>query len=635
VRTSDLAPISGAQALRIVIVGHVDHGKSTLVGRLLHDTGSLPEGKFEQIQAVCKRRGMPFEWAFLMDALQAERDQNITIDVSQIWFHSGTRSYVIIDAPGHKEFLKNMVTGAASAGAALLLIAANEGVQEQSKRHAYLLSMLGVDQVIVLINKMDLVDYSESVFREIEEEYRAFLEKLGVRPIVFIPISARDGLNLVEPARGPVDWYSGPTLMRALDRLPVPSAEADGPLRFAVQDIYRFDERRIVAGRVESGTMRVGDYVVFSPNSKTSTVASIERWNAPLKDSASAGESVGLILSEPIFVERGHIASHDTEAPIETKRFRARIFWMGDKPFAIGKRYNVKLLTQEIECQLVSVDRVIDATSLDTFSGVRFSVVKNEVAEVTIQTRSPLVMDNHDKIDTSGRFVVVDDRDVAGGGIIFGGTYIQRERIQSTNLFWSEGRIDQRIRIERNGHRGMVIWLTGLSGSGKSTLARALETNLFNRHMQVYVLDGDNVRHGLNSNLGFTPQDRVENIRRVAEVAKLMADAGLVVITSLISPYRLDRSRARDVILSEEVEFVEVHVAAPLQVCERRDPKNLYKRARSGEIKNFTGIDAPYEEPENPEITIHTDRESVKESVGRLLDFLIPRLQLEIAEYEI
>ncbi len=602
---------------------------------LLHDTGSLPEGKFEQIQAVCKRRGMPFEWAFLMDALQAERDQNITIDVSQIWFRSETRSYVIIDAPGHKEFLKNMVTGAASAGAALLLIAANEGVQEQSKRHAYLLSMLGVDQVIVLINKMDLVDYSESVFREIEKEYRAFLEKLGVRPIVFIPISARDGLNLVGPAGGPVSWYSGPTLMRALDRLPVPSAEADGPLRFAVQDIYRFDERRIVAGRVESGTMRVGDHIVFSPNNKTSSVASIERWNAPLKDSASAGESVGLILSEPIFVERGHIASHDTEAPIETKRFRARIFWMGDKPFAIGKRYNVKLLTQEIECQLVSVDRVIDATSLDTFSGVRLSVVKNEVAEVTIQTRSPLVMDNHDKIDTTGRFVVVDERDVAGGGIIFGGTYVQRERIQSTNLFWSEGRIDQRIRIERNGHRGMVIWLTGLSGSGKSTLARGLETNLFNRHMQVYVLDGDNVRHGLNSNLGFTPQDRVENIRRVAEVAKLMADAGLVVITSLISPYRLDRSRARDVILSDEVEFVEVYVAAPLPVCERRDPKNLYKRARSGEIKDFTGIDAPYEEPENPEITIYTDRESVKESVGRLLDFLIPRLQLDIAEYEI
>jgi bifunctional enzyme CysN/CysC len=631
----EFAPNSGAHALRIVIVGHVDHGKSTLVGRLLHDTGSLPEGKFEQIQAVCRRRGMPFEWAFLMDALQTERDQNITIDVSQIWFRSETRSYVIIDAPGHKEFLKNMVTGAASAGAALLLIAANEGVQEQSKRHAYLLSMLGVDQVLVLINKMDLVDYSESIFLQIEKEYREFLERLGIHPVRFIPISARDGLNLVEPSNGAAAWYSGPTLLRALDRLPAPNVESDGPLRFAVQDVYRFDERRIIAGRIESGMLRVGDHIVFSPNHKISSVASIERWNAPLKDTASAGESVGLILTEPIFVERGHIGSHDTETPIEAKRFRARIFWMGDRPFSIGKRYNVKLLTQEIECQLVSVDRVIDATSLETLVGLRLSVMKNEVAEVTIQARSPLVMDNHDKVDTSGRFVVVDERDVAGGGIIFGGAYVERERIHSTNLFWSEGRIDQRVRTERNGHRGTVVWLTGLSGSGKSTLARALETNLFNRHMQVYVLDGDNIRHGLNSNLGFTPDDRVENIRRVAEVAKLMADAGLVVITSLISPYRLDRTRARNVILRDEIEFIEVHVAAPLQVCEHRDPKNLYKRARSGEIKNFTGIDAPYEEPENPEITIHTDRESVKESVGRLLDFLIPRLQLDLAEYEI
>jgi bifunctional enzyme CysN/CysC len=244
-------------------------------------------------------------------------------------------------------------------------------------------------------------------------------------------------------------------------------------------------------------------------------------------------------------------------------------------------------------------------------------------------------MDNHDKVDTAGRFVIVDERDVAGGGIIFGGTYVERERIQSTNLFWSEGGIDYRIRSERNGHRGMVVWLTGLSGSGKSTLARALETNLFNRHMQVYVLDGDNLRFGLNSNLGFSPDERVENIRRVAEVAKLMADAGLVVITSLISPYRLDRSRAREAILSSNVEFIEVHVSAPLQICERRDPKSLYKRARSGEIKDFTGIDAPYEEPENPELIIHTDRESLKESVGRLLDFLIPRLQLDLAEYEI
>ena len=621
--------------LRIVIVGHVDHGKSTLVGRLLYETGSLPEGKFENIQAVCQRRGMPFEWAFLMDALQTERDQNITIDVSQIWFRSEKRPYVVIDAPGHKEFLKNMVTGAASADAALLLIAANEGIQEQSKRHAYLLSMLGVDQVIVLVNKMDLVNYSESVFEQIETEYRDFLGRLGIRPLKFIPIAAREGLNLIRPIAGVADWYSGQTIMQALDELPAPSSEENGPLRFAVQDVYRFDERRIVAGRVESGTVKVGDCIIFSPNNKSASVASIERWNSLQRDEALAGESIGITLSEAIFVERGHIGSLDYETPIETNRFRARVFWMGDRPLAIGKRYKVKLLTQEVECQLASVDRVIDATSLDASTGLRLSVVKNEVAEVTIQARSSLVMDNHEKVATSGRFVIVDERDVAGGGIIFGGTYVERSPIQSTNIFWSEGEIDYRTRTERNGHRGMVVWLTGLSGSGKSTLARSLETNLFHRHMQVYVLDGDNVRHGLNSNLGFSPEDRVENIRRVAEIAKLMADSGLIVITSFISPYRLDRLRAREIILSADVEFVEVYVAAPLQVCEQRDPKKLYKRARSGEIKNFTGIDAPYESPEDPEITIHTDRESVRDSVGRILDYLTPRLQLDSAEYEI
>jgi bifunctional enzyme CysN/CysC len=624
----------GGEALRIVIVGHVDHGKSTLVGRLLHDTGSLPDGKFEQIQAVCQRRGMPFEWAFLMDALQAERDQNITIDVSQIWFSSALRPYVIIDAPGHKEFLKNMVTGAATADAALLLIAANEGVQEQSKRHAYLLSMLGVSKVIVIVNKMDLVAYSDSVFEQIEAEYRDFLQKLGVQPLTFIPISAKEGVNLTS-AGEQMSWYKGSSLLAALDDLPTPVRETNGPLRFAVQDVYRFDHRRIIAGRIESGNMRVGDILNFSPNNKASRVASIERWKAPQTEIGKAGDSIGITLSEQIFVERGHVGSHEEGGPIETNRFRARIFWMGERPLSLETRYKIKLMTQEVECQLVSIDRVIDAVSLDTAAGLRRSVARNEVAEVTIQARAPLVMDNYERIPTSGRFVVVDGRDVAGGGIIFGGVYVDSEAVRSQNIFWSDSTITHRIRTERNGHRGGVIWFTGLSGSGKSTLARSLERHLFNQQMQVYVLDGDNARHGLNSNLGFSPEDRVENIRRVAEVAKLMADAGLIVITSFISPYRLDRARARKLILSADVDFFEVYLDTPLEICEQRDPKNLYKRARAGEIKEFTGIDAPYEIPESSELTIRTGSQTVEESITQMLEYLIPRLALDAAEYEI
>jgi bifunctional enzyme CysN/CysC len=621
--------------LRVVIVGHVDHGKSTLVGRLLHDTGSLPAGKLDQIRAVCRRRGMPFEWAFLMDALQAERDQNVTIDVSHIWFRSGLRPYVIIDAPGHKEFLKNMVTGAAQADAALLLIAANEGVQEQSKRHAYLLSMLGVRQVIVLVNKMDTVGYDQEVFRQIEREYRRFLEHLRVQPKTFIPVAARDGVNLVERGLDAMAWYQGETLLESLDRLETPAPAVDQPLRFAVQDVYRFDERRLIAGRVEAGCLRVGDAIVFAPNNKEAVVASIERWQSPPKSFAFSGESVGLTLQEQVFVERGHIASHRQNNPVETNRFKAKVFWMGERPLALSKRYRLKLLTQEVDCEIASIDRVIDATSLESSLAKRSSVMRNEVAEITIQARAPLVMDNYDRIPASGRFVIVDERDVSGGGIVFDELYLSRTEVRSANISWSESAVSRKARAERNSHVGVVVWLTGLSGSGKSTLARALEWELFSQQKHVYVLDGDNVRHGLNANLGFAPEDRVENIRRVAEVAKLMADAGFIVLTSFISPYRIDRRRAREIVLSGNIDFIEVHVAAPLATCEARDPKNLYKKARAGEIQAFTGISAPYEEPENPEIRIHTESEGVEQSVNHLLEFLLPRLNPESVEYEI
>ena len=619
---------SEQRALRVVIVGHVDHGKSTLVGRLLYETGSLPEGKFEQIQTVCRRRGMQFEWAFLMDALQAERDQNITIDVSQIWFKTRRRNYVIIDAPGHKEFLKNMVSGAASADAALLLIDAHEGIQEQSRRHAYLLSLLGIRQVVVVVNKMDLVDFDQAVYKRIEADYRTFLRQLNVQPLQFLPMAARDGVNMVAPDPK-TSWYEGPTLIQTLDDLEQPVPPADLPLRFAVQDVYRFDHRRILAGRVESGTLRVGDTVVFAPANKESVVASIEFWNAPQRNAASAGESIGITLEEQIFVERGCVGIHIDQMPIETNRFRARIFWMGDRPLSLAKKYKIKLLTQEIECQLASIDRVIDASTLEASSAIRRTVEKNEVAEVTIQSRGPLVMDNYDRLQTSGRFVLVDGNDVAGGGVVFGGVYLVHKQVKSSNITWSESHVRYQDRIERNGHPGLVVWMTGLSGSGKSTLARALEKELFGRQMQTYVLDGDNMRHGLNSNLSFSPEDRVENIRRVAEVAKLMADAGVITVTSFISPYRLDRVRAREIVASSGVEFVEVYVSASLEVCEKRDPKNLYRKARAGEIKGFTGLDAPYEFPENPELVLETAEESAEACLERLLDFLLPRLRID------
>jgi bifunctional enzyme CysN/CysC len=528
-----------------------------------------------------------------------------------------------------------MITGAASADAAVLLIAANEGVREQSRRHGYLLSLLGIRQVVVAVNKMDLVDYSEEVFNKVVAEYTEFLTQIGLEARQFVPISARNGFNVAD--RAPVDagsetpmpWYDGPTVTDMLDTFEPPKPLNHMPLRFPVQDVYRFDARRLIAGRIESGTLKVGDTLTFSPNNKTSTVASIEHWNAPARDSATAGESVTITLTEQIFVERGHVASHEDDSPIESNRFHARLFWMGKRNLTVGERTRIKLATQELDAEIVSIERIIDASTLETITDGRNHIARNDVAEVTIRTRGALVMDNADRNPLLGRFVIVDNRQVAGGGIIFGGIYTDRAKIKSTNIFWSEGDVTKEHRFRRNGHKGAVIWLTGLSGSGKSTISNAIEREFFNRHMHTCVLDGDNVRHGLNANLGFSPEDRLENIRRVAEVARLMADAGLIVITAFISPYRADRRRAREIALEGGCDFIEVFVNAPLEVCEQRDPKSLYKKARAGEIKGFTGIDAPYEAPEDPEVTVHTDRQTLNESVTAILETLLPRVKTD------
>ena len=630
--SSNTLPAPASDRLRVVFVGHVDHGKSTLIGRIFHDTNSLPDGKVAQIKAAAEAEGMDFEYAFLLDSLLEEQEQNITIDTTQIQFRTDRRPYVIIDAPGHKEFLKNMITGAASADAAVLLIAANEGVQEQSRRHGYLLSLLGIKQVVVAINKMDLVGFSEEIFSSVREEYSAFLKQIGVEARTFVPISAREGINIAKrgalDGSNPAPWYQGPSVLEMLDTFEPPVPLNDMPLRFPIQDVYRFDDRRIFAGRIESGTLRVGDQLVFSPDNKTSTVASIEVWSAPTKTEAKAGDSVAITLTEQIFVRRGHLASLETDAPIVSNRFKARIFWMGKTNLQKGQPYRIKLATQELDAEIVHIERIIDASTLDTVTSGRDHIAKNDVAEVTLQTRGALVMDNHDRNPLLGRFVIVDNRQVAGGGIIHSGVYADRSKVKSSNIFWSEGNVTATNRNLRNGHRGAVIWLTGLSGAGKSAISRNLERELFNLGNQVYVLDGDNVRHGLNANLGFSHEDRTENIRRVAEVAKLMADAGIIVVTAFIAPYQSDRRRAREIALESGVEFFEVYVNAPLATCESRDVKGLYQRARNGEIAEFTGINSPYEEPANPEIVLHTDRETLDESTARLLEFIVPRIRV-------
>ncbi len=606
--------------LPIVVVGHVDHGKSTLVGRLLHETGSLPEGQLEAVRESSRRRGMPFEWAFVLDALQAERDQGITIDTTQIRFRTARRPYVIIDAPGHKEFLKNMVTGAARAEAALLVIDAAEGVQEQSRRHGYLLRLLGIPQIAVVVNKMDLVDWSAERFGQVAEGFRAYLAELGLTPLAFVPVSAREGDNLA--AHSPrMPWYQGPTVVQVLDSFEAAPRPVERPLRMVVQDVYKFDRRRIVAGRIESGRLRVGDEIIFSPSNKVVQVRSIEAWNVPEPpEEAVAGESIGITLSEPIFVERGEIVSHLERAPMETTVFRGRLFWLGERPLEVGNTYTLKLGTSEARVRVEAIERVIDT---DDLSGRPADhIARHGAGEVILRADRLLALDPFDANPATGRFVLIEDYLPVGGGIVSMEGYPDQRQLvtrRATNIHAVGHAVTREARIARNGHRGGVLWFTGLSGAGKSTLALALERELFRKGYQVYVLDGDNIRSGLNADLGFSPEDRAENIRRVGEVAALFADAGMIAISAFISPYRADRERARR---AAGDGFHEIYIHAPLEVCEQRDPKGLYKKARAGEIPDFTGISSPYEPPENPELVVPTHELSFEESLALLVDYV-------------
>jgi bifunctional enzyme CysN/CysC len=602
--------------VRIVIVGHVDHGKSTLVGRLLHETGSLPEGKLEMLKAVSARRGMPFEWSFLLDALQTERDQGITIDTTQIRFRTRSRDVVLIDAPGHAEFLRNMITGASQADGAVLIIDALEGVRDQTRRHVYLLHLLGVKQVAVVVNKMDRVDFSAVRFAEISDEISAHLVGLGVTPSAVIPISARDGDGVA--LRTPrIGWYNGPTAVEALDALEPARPPEQLALRLPVQAIYKFDDRRIVAGRIESGSLAAGDEIVIMPAGKIAKIRSVEAWPAtPARGRQSAGRSVGITLDRELFIERGDVIAHVGDSPRDTRRIRARIFWLHDKALTTGASILVRLGTRETRATVVAIEKAVDPGELSSVETK--SISRNHVGEIDISLAHPLAADPYTDNPRTGRLVIEVSGRIAGGGLVLSVDAGQR-RIP-VDIVPVESALRPDERSARYRHCGAVIWLTGLPGSGKSTLARALERRLFDRGGVPVLLDGDTLRAGLNGDLGFSAEDRSENIRRLAEVATHLARNGYIAIVAAVSPSMEDRAQARR---TARGFFQEIYISTPASVCESRDPKGHYAKARAGELRNFTGLGTDYEPPKLAELTIDTSQVCVSDAIDSIEILLV------------
>ena len=531
-----------SETMNIVIVGHVDHGKSTLLGRLYADTGSLPDGKLEKVQAICRQQGKEFEYAFLFDAFLEEQEQGITIDTARTFFIWKGRQYIIIDAPGHKEFLKNMISGAARAEAALLLIDALEGVKEQSKKHGYLLSLLGVRQFAVVVNKMDLVGYRQDVFDGIEKEYREFLGQFKAVPAQFVPASAKLGDNIFNRSEK-MSWYAGPTVLDMLSMFKKEAARSEQPLRLSVQDVYKFDARRIITGRITAGRLRVGDHLVFSPSNKRVNIKSVEAFNVePQPTTGEAGQSIGMTLDEQIFVERGEIASHPDQLPLVSTAFRANVFWLGKRPLEKGRRYLLRVATKEVDCEVASIHRIIDTMDLTLRQGSN-AVNKNQVAELTLRAKAPVAFDLSASFEATGRFVLVDEYDIAGGGIVTEQVHddqeFLREEARQRDFAWVKGEVGIEDRARQFGHRAAVVLFTGGRHTGKSFLARKLEGRLVADGRHAYLLDGENLRRGLDADLSEEERGQTtEMARRYGEVARLLIDTGLIVV-STTNPFGL------------------------------------------------------------------------------------------------
>ncbi len=602
--------------LRFLTCGSVDDGKSTLIGRLLYDTKLIFEDQIAALEKDSRRHGTAgadIDFALLVDGLEAEREQGITIDVAYRFFATPKRKFIVADAPGHEQYTRNMATGASTADLAIVLVDARKGVLTQTRRHSFIASLLGIRHVILAINKIDLVGYDKAVFDRIVGDYMQFAGDLGFETIRPIPISARFGDNVAEPS-GNMSWYDGPTVIGHLEDVPVGDDLDAAPLRFPVQYVNRPNlDFRGYCGTLASGRVRVGDTVVEARSGRTDRISRIILGDEDLSE-AQAGASVTLTLEGEIDISRGDMIVAPDNRPQVADQFEARLVWFSEQPLLPGRQY---LLRTETSAVPATVSALKFAFDINTFAHqAAKSLELNDVGTVNLSLQTAIPFDPYAENRTTGSFILIDrmtNATIAAG-------MITHPLWRATNIHWQALDINRVARAEQKHQKPAVLWFTGLSGSGKSTVANLLEKRLHADGRHTYLLDGDNVRHGLNRDLGFTDEDRVENIRRVGEVAQLMADAGLIVLVSFISPFRAERRMARE--LAAAGEFVEIFVDTPFEECARRDPKGLYAKAMAGQIRNFTGVDSPYEAPENPELRLETVKHSPEELVEQILDWM-------------
>ena len=602
--------------LRFITCGSVDDGKSTLIGRLLYDSKMIFEDQLNALESDSKKmgtQGEEIDFALLVDGLAAEREQGITIDVAYRFFSTDKRKFIVADTPGHEQYTRNMATGASTADVAILLIDARKGVLTQTRRHSFIASLLGIKHVVLAVNKMDLVDYDQKVLMDIELEYREFAKNFGFKQIVSIPVSALKGDNILNHSEN-TPWYNGPCLLEYLETVQVDDDRQAADFRMPVQWVNRPNlDFRGFSGSIASGTVRVGDSIKALPSAKESKIKSIVTYDGEL-DYAVAGEAVTLTLEDEIDISRGDVIAGKDNPPEVADQFEAKIIWMSDEAMLPGRPYLFKTSNKMMPGVVTDLKNKVNVNTLEETAAKKLEL--NEIGRCNINFDSQIAFDPYEVNREMGSFIIIDrlTNNTVGVGML---EFALR---RASNIHWQAMDVDKEARAEQKHQKPAVLWFTGLSGSGKSTVANIVEKRLFARGRHTYVLDGDNVRHGLNRDLGFTDADRVENIRRVGEVSKLMVDAGLMVMTSFISPFKTERRMVRE--MMGEGEFIEVFVDTPIEVCAERDPKGLYKKAKAGEIKNFTGFDSPYEEPERADIHVKTAEFAAEKCADQIIEYL-------------